>query len=197
MLIKAMSLPQDFLSTSDRPFIKLENQVQRLMEAHLAPMQPTQVNKITTSCEICSGPHDTRYFMEDHEQAFVEYASSRTDEAGVYGKKFRRVRKEYARICRKYELRHGFTILDSIATNMDPSCQILGITFKTPYKDPEMSELSSEDNDLLSSRIILSEDDYDRGCRKPSDLQSIPTTRKLSERESPSEIINLDHFYDT
>ncbi|GJW99981.1 hypothetical protein Tco_0183895 [Tanacetum coccineum] len=27
-------------------------------------------------------------------------------------------------------------------------------------------------------------------------LQSIPTTRKLSERESPREIINLDHFYD-
>ncbi|GJU76834.1 MAK10-like protein [Tanacetum coccineum] len=28
-------------------------------------------------------------------------------------------------------------------------------------------------------------------------LQSIPTTRKLSERESPREIIDLDHFYDT
>ncbi|GJV17624.1 hypothetical protein Tco_1362947 [Tanacetum coccineum] len=28
-------------------------------------------------------------------------------------------------------------------------------------------------------------------------LQSIPTTRKLSERESLREIINLDHFYDT
>nr|GEU57503.1 hypothetical protein [Tanacetum cinerariifolium] len=28
-------------------------------------------------------------------------------------------------------------------------------------------------------------------------LQSIPTFRKLSERESPREIINLDHFYDT
>ncbi|GJV57661.1 hypothetical protein Tco_1458666 [Tanacetum coccineum] len=28
-------------------------------------------------------------------------------------------------------------------------------------------------------------------------LQSIPTTRKLSERESPREIINLDNFYDT
>ncbi|GJU22763.1 MAK10-like protein [Tanacetum coccineum] len=55
---------------------------QRLMEAHLAPTQPTQVNKITTSCEICSGPHDTQYCMEDPEQAFVEYASSRTDEAG-------------------------------------------------------------------------------------------------------------------
>ncbi|GJR88271.1 MAK10-like protein [Tanacetum coccineum] len=28
-------------------------------------------------------------------------------------------------------------------------------------------------------------------------LQSIPTTRKLSERESPRRIIDLDHFYDT
>ncbi|GKE35232.1 MAK10-like protein [Tanacetum coccineum] len=28
-------------------------------------------------------------------------------------------------------------------------------------------------------------------------LQSIPTTRKLSEKESPMEIIDLDHFYNT
>ncbi|GKF20264.1 hypothetical protein Tco_0068902, partial [Tanacetum coccineum] len=28
------------------------------------------------------GPHDTRYCMEDPKQAFVEYVSSRTDEAG-------------------------------------------------------------------------------------------------------------------
>ncbi|GJR92054.1 hypothetical protein Tco_0216065 [Tanacetum coccineum] len=52
------------------------------MEAHLALTQPTQVNKITTPCEICSGPHDTQYCMEDPEQAFVEYTSSCTDEAG-------------------------------------------------------------------------------------------------------------------
>ncbi|GJT48095.1 hypothetical protein Tco_0974252 [Tanacetum coccineum] len=57
--IKAIALPQDVPSTSDRHLIELENQVQRLMEAHLALTQPTQVNKITTSCEICSGPHDT------------------------------------------------------------------------------------------------------------------------------------------
>ncbi|GJR70212.1 MAK10-like protein [Tanacetum coccineum] len=68
-----------WLQTSDRCLIEL---VQRLMEAHLALTQPTQVNKITTSCEICSGPHDTQYCMEDPEQAFVEYASSRTDEEG-------------------------------------------------------------------------------------------------------------------
>ncbi|GJW72738.1 MAK10-like protein [Tanacetum coccineum] len=52
------------------------------MEAHLASTQPTQVNKITTSREICSGPHDTQYCMKNPELSIVEYASSCTDEAG-------------------------------------------------------------------------------------------------------------------
>ncbi|GKF87002.1 hypothetical protein Tco_0254829, partial [Tanacetum coccineum] len=65
----AIALPQDVPITSDRCLIELENQVQRLMEAHLASTQPTQVKKITTSCEIISGPHDTQYCMEDPEQA--------------------------------------------------------------------------------------------------------------------------------
>nr|GEY03571.1 MAK10-like protein [Tanacetum cinerariifolium] len=81
-LVKAISFPQDVPSTSDRRLIGLENQVQRLMEAHLAPNQPVQVNKIASSCEICGGPHDTQYCMENLEQAFVDYASSCTDEAG-------------------------------------------------------------------------------------------------------------------
>ncbi|GJU56058.1 hypothetical protein Tco_1229772 [Tanacetum coccineum] len=72
-MFSPIALPQDVPSTSDRHLIELENQVQRLMEAHLAPTQPTQVNKITTLCEIC---------MEDPEHAFVEYASSYIDEAG-------------------------------------------------------------------------------------------------------------------
>ncbi|GJU69652.1 hypothetical protein Tco_1255911 [Tanacetum coccineum] len=81
--VKAISLPQYVPSTSDRRLIELENQVQRMMEAHLALKQPIQVNKISFSCEVCSGPHDTQYCMENHEQAFVEYASSRTNKAGV------------------------------------------------------------------------------------------------------------------
>ncbi|GJR89197.1 hypothetical protein Tco_0213208 [Tanacetum coccineum] len=36
MPIKAIALPQDVPSTSDRCLIELENQVQRLMEAYLA-----------------------------------------------------------------------------------------------------------------------------------------------------------------
>ncbi|GKA94739.1 MAK10-like protein [Tanacetum coccineum] len=81
-LIKANSLPQDVPSTSGRRLIQLENQVQCLMEAHLAPKPSVQVNKITSSCEICSGPHDTQYCMENPEQAFVDYASLCTDKAG-------------------------------------------------------------------------------------------------------------------
>ncbi|GJU62717.1 hypothetical protein Tco_1244552 [Tanacetum coccineum] len=46
--------------------------------------QDVPMNKITSSCEICSGPHDTQCCMENPEQAFVEYASSRTDEAGAW-----------------------------------------------------------------------------------------------------------------
>ncbi|GJY72890.1 MAK10-like protein [Tanacetum coccineum] len=82
-LFKEISLRQDVPSTSVRRLIELENQVQCLMEAHLAPVQPTQVNKITFSCEICSGPHNTQYCIKNPEQAFVEYASSLTDEAGA------------------------------------------------------------------------------------------------------------------
>ncbi|GKE30985.1 hypothetical protein Tco_1450307 [Tanacetum coccineum] len=52
--VKAISFPQDISNTSDRCLIELKNQVQRLMEAHLAPKSPTQVNKIASSCEICS-----------------------------------------------------------------------------------------------------------------------------------------------
>nr|GEU49839.1 hypothetical protein [Tanacetum cinerariifolium] len=84
--VKAITLPQDVLSTSDRRLIELENQVQRLMEAYLAPTQPTQVNKVSSLCEICSGAHDTQYCMENLEQAFVDYTSSRTNKVG--GKRF-------------------------------------------------------------------------------------------------------------
>ncbi|GKB84624.1 hypothetical protein Tco_0956896 [Tanacetum coccineum] len=79
--VKAISLPQDVPSTSDRRLIELENQVQCLMEAHLAPKSSIQVNKINSSGEICGGPHDTHYCMENPEQAFVDYASLHTDEA--------------------------------------------------------------------------------------------------------------------
>ncbi|GKA25464.1 hypothetical protein Tco_0711573 [Tanacetum coccineum] len=49
--VKTNSLPQDVSSTSDRHLIELEDQVQRLMEAHHASKSSVQVNKIASSCE--------------------------------------------------------------------------------------------------------------------------------------------------
>nr|GEZ34084.1 MAK10-like protein [Tanacetum cinerariifolium] len=153
--VKEISLPQDVPSTSDHCLIELENQVQRLMEAHLALMKPTQVNKITFLCEICSGPHDTQYCMENPKQAFVEYASSHTDEATGSNRDDEGI--EWL------DVKEPLDLVDINGTK--------DITVKTPYKDKKRSELSNEGHNLLSSRIILSEDDYDIGCRKPSDLE--------------------------
>ncbi|GJT69409.1 hypothetical protein Tco_1028695 [Tanacetum coccineum] len=325
-LVKAIALPQDVLSTSDCRLIELKNQVQCLMEAHLALKKPTQVNKITTSCEIYSGPHDTQYCMEDPEQAFVEYTSPRTDKAGgkwytfkpeqnnigdTYNPSWRShpnlrlskfesdFKRQQGKMTNKIDTvkaitdrivgalpsdtvknsklkvnsttlvlssrsyptedsqcsthtygsintitihpkqqsnshkskaeeedqkREGnpeytdnfahneqqrdtpqlgmkdTTVVDNLGSNGDdegiewldveepldlvdtseesvyeslikemPKCS-LNYDFRIK-KDPERSELSSEGHDLLLSRIILSEDDYDRGCRKPSDLE--------------------------
>nr|GEW62433.1 MAK10-like protein [Tanacetum cinerariifolium] len=82
-LVKAISLRLDVLNASDRCLIELENQVQCLMEAHLAPKPSIQVNKFASSCVICNGSHDNQYYMENPEQAFVDYASSCMEEAGA------------------------------------------------------------------------------------------------------------------
>ncbi|GJX94968.1 hypothetical protein Tco_0349554 [Tanacetum coccineum] len=43
---------------------------------------PVGNNMVPLRSDTICGPHNTQYCMEDPEQAFVEYASSRTDEAG-------------------------------------------------------------------------------------------------------------------
>ncbi|GJT06560.1 hypothetical protein Tco_0841022 [Tanacetum coccineum] len=148
--VKVISLPQDVPSTSGRRLLELKNQVQRLMEAHLDPMQPTQVKRITSSCEICSDPHDTQYCMENPEQAFVEYASSRTDKAGG----------------------HKFTANAYI--DVDLPMNIMYLAYYNSirkngyeYKGRNLVGLGRD----MQYLIILSKDDYDRGCRKPSDLE--------------------------
>ncbi|GJZ65017.1 hypothetical protein Tco_0621713 [Tanacetum coccineum] len=72
------------------------------------------------------------------------------------------------------------SVYESLIMEM-PKCS-LNYDFKIKKGDPrnlkipcmigtERSKFSSEGHDFLSSRIILSKDDYDRGCRKPSDLE--------------------------
>jgi hypothetical protein len=80
--VKEISLPSNNPSTPNRRIMELEDQVKFLMKSYEAPKPSSQVNKITFSCELCSGLHDTHDCMELPEQAFADYASSRTDGAG-------------------------------------------------------------------------------------------------------------------
>nr|GEU56726.1 putative transposase (putative), gypsy type [Tanacetum cinerariifolium] len=206
-LVNVIALPKDVPSTSDRRLIELENQVQCLMEAHLAPTQPTQVNKITTSCEICSGPHDTKYCIKDPEQAFVEYASSRTDEAGGARTSYY-ARKDFLdchlpgewEITRDVELnplqdtlvfRRMVEFLRAIPINLKSNMWESEDLIKTPIN---WDNPSKNEDGTWHAKIRLI-DLY--GDEFTKTLQANPTTRKLFERESPRKIIDLDHFYDT
>ncbi|GKF29441.1 hypothetical protein Tco_0095783 [Tanacetum coccineum] len=62
-----------------------------------------------------------------------------------------------------------------------------------PFKDT-LDKLPKNGDGAWHAKIRLIDPDGEEFTKT---LQSIPTTRKLSERESRREIIELDHFYDT
>ncbi|GJT47819.1 protein kinase-like domain, concanavalin A-like lectin/glucanase domain protein [Tanacetum coccineum] len=271
-LVKAISLPQDVQSTSDRHLIELENQVQCLMKAHLAPNLPVQVNKIASSLQSSLGKEDrnfsspkrvhfvntiTTIIKEDEPKGIrilepdatgeINHSTTIEKEEAIKkeskgsetvikeGPKF--IANAYINLDspmnvmsvsyynairnRGYEFRGqnfvgigkdmhvsvgnmshviDFTILENIEANIDPSLfqvvfgrpfmeitklildreqglitftdGIKEVLFKTPYRDSKINDLTSEVHDLLSSRVILSEDDYSRGCERESDLES-------------------------
>nr|GEZ54114.1 MAK10-like protein [Tanacetum cinerariifolium] len=179
-----ISLPQDIPSTFDRHLIELENQVQRLMKAHLAPNLPNQANKIASSCEICSGPCDTQYCMENHEQAFAKYASSCTDEVG--GKDAELCPFKDVLVFRKM-VKFLRTIPINLKGNMWESKELIEnrLNWNRPPK---------EDDRAWHAKIRLIDPDGEKFTKI---FQSILTTRKFSKKESPREIIDLDHFHDS
>ncbi|GJR15580.1 hypothetical protein Tco_0798232 [Tanacetum coccineum] len=192
--VKAIILPQDVPSTSDR----------RLSES-------SKIN----------GPHDIRYCMEDPEQAFVEYSSSRTDEAGGA------LPKDTVK-----NLKLSTTLVLSARSypTEDPQCStqtygsINAITIHTEqqsasYDDGE-KENKEEDEDLkdfldchLPGEWEISRDAelnpfkdtlvFRRMIDRPQmgkeftkTLQSIPTYLEVSKREVQERSL-LGHFYDT
>ncbi|GJU72809.1 MAK10-like protein [Tanacetum coccineum] len=152
--VKAITLPQDVPSISDRRLIELENQVQLLMKAHLAPTQPSQVNKVTTSCEICSGPHDTQYCMENPEQAFIEYASSRIDEAGGKWYTFKPEQNNLGYTYNPSWKSHSN--LSSINTiSIHPKQQLPEIETEPPHPEEPEPTLEDEFQDLHLNLTVL------------------------------------------
>ncbi|GKC99606.1 MAK10-like protein, partial [Tanacetum coccineum] len=186
--VKAIALPQDVPSTFDRRLIELKNQVQRLMEAHPALTQPTQVNKITTSCEICNGPYDTHYCMEDPEQAFVEYASSCTYKAGdARLSKFKaNFKQQQSEITNKID-----TVLKAITD------QIAGTLPSDIIKNPKLSTYP-----VLSARSYPTKDQQcSTQTNEEDNLENIhvdpPTPPDLSVRFITEKVLKFNSFFES
>ncbi|GJW41286.1 hypothetical protein Tco_0067131 [Tanacetum coccineum] len=214
---KAISLPQDVPCTSDRRLIELKNQVQRLMEAHLAPKSPVQVNKITSSeqNQKSSSPKHVLFVNtitiirkedEPMEAGIIEPNETKNNDHNTIvededkGQNFIGIGRDMHVFVGNMSHVMDFTILEKIKANIDPSLShvvfdrpfvkitklildreqglitftdgIKKVTFKTPYRDSEMDDLTSDEHDLLSSRVILSEDYYRRGCERASNIES-------------------------
>nr|GEU33830.1 ribosomal protein [Tanacetum cinerariifolium] len=73
----------------------------------------------------------------------------------------------------------------------DPETPLLEDLIKNPI---DWDKPPKDEDGAWHAKIRLIDPDGEEFTKT---LQSIPTTRKLFERESPREIIDLDHFYDT
>nr|GEU31492.1 hypothetical protein [Tanacetum cinerariifolium] len=91
-----------------------------------------------------------------------------------------------------------FTLLDFIDCHLPREWEIARDVELNPFKDTlvfkRMDKAPKNGDGAWHAKIRLIDPDEEEFTKT---LQLIPTTRKLSERESPREIINLDHFYDT
>ncbi|GJZ10684.1 hypothetical protein Tco_0545443, partial [Tanacetum coccineum] len=118
-----------------------------------------------------------------------------------------------------------FTILKNVEANIDPnSSQVVfgrpfvettklildgekalikfidgtrKVAYETPYKDPKMDDLTSEGHYLLSSKIILSDDDISitHDCNKRDVLESDCTNELGNKVDEPIEL--SDHMFRT
>ncbi|GKE04067.1 MAK10-like protein, partial [Tanacetum coccineum] len=92
----------------------------------------------------------------------------------------------------------GITRKDFLDCHLPGEWEIARDAKLNPFKDTlvfrRMDKPPKNRDGAWHAKIRLIDLDREESTKT---LQLIPTTRKLSERESPREIIDLDHFYDT
>ncbi|GKA90439.1 MAK10-like protein [Tanacetum coccineum] len=197
--VKAITLPQDVQITFDRHLIKLENRVQRLMEPYLASTQLTQVNKITASCEICNGPHDTHNYMEGPEKACVDYASSHANE--IRGKSYQ-IRLEKALLDfdsnQEKTLSHLRTQLEQQHDDMIGKINLLWKTVSEKLNDA--SPPKNAGNSMAPKSITaISHDEKEelrkKGIKSPSILLSLKYLSPASIKELNKNPLSLKRVH--
>ncbi|GJZ75680.1 hypothetical protein Tco_0640145 [Tanacetum coccineum] len=145
--VKEISLPQDVPSTSNRRIIELENQVQCLMEAHLAPKSSIQVNKIASSCEICSGPHDTQF--SKFEADFIQQQSKITNKIDTFLKAINdQMTGALPSDTVKNPKLRDYSTSPVLSPRSYPTRDVMFIEIVKKYDDPSEEELGGDENNV-------------------------------------------------
>nr|GEU59412.1 zinc finger, CCHC-type [Tanacetum cinerariifolium] len=142
---------KDFLKLVDSLDLNGENKertLQRLMEAHLAPTQPTQVKKSLPHVRSVVVHTILGIAWKILNKPFIEYASSYTDKARVLGKPF----------------------IDISNKTYDPPERVVRFTnrtdeiaYKMPHKIEQYNSLSDLEKEHTKSVYLRNEEDKRRG----------------------------------
>ncbi|GKA82806.1 hypothetical protein Tco_0789554 [Tanacetum coccineum] len=189
--IKAISLPQDVPSTSDRHLIKVENQVQHLMEAHLAPKQPSQVNKTTSSWKPT--------FNLAHTQTFtIPQNSSLSTDSSSYQMKIEKALINFD----SYQERRLSSLGTQIGQQQDDMISKINLLWKTiseklddtptrntEYEDKEEGSVKSSATEYKDHEITVKsveefkEETKEEEKDNPEHFDAFPTMKELRYHE--------------
>nr|GEV91044.1 hypothetical protein [Tanacetum cinerariifolium] len=229
--VKAISLPQDVPSTSDRHLIELENQFQRLTEARLSPKQYVQVNKITSSfLEVLAHAPIYNAILDKYVEslklgkngsAFIQgEMPAKMEDLGLFtlpcklgdSKPFDTLADLGSCEFLNYHLPREWEIARD--DEIDPFKDLLVFRRMIEFlgalpinlkgnmwgsedlieKPINWDKPPKNEDGAWHAKIRLIDPDEERFTKT---FQSIPTSRKLFEKENPREIIDLDHFHNT
>ncbi|GJW71824.1 hypothetical protein Tco_0128741 [Tanacetum coccineum] len=252
--VKAISLPHDVPNASDRRLIELENQVQRLMESHLAPKPYVQVTKSLLHVRFVVAPTTLNIAWKISSKLLLIMHPRVSTKREVHIGKLKLLEDFHVNDmekdptcpllvaigflatagavidCKKAKIAVGEGITRSIfrveEIDLGVEYEIARDAELNPFKDVlvfrNMVQFLGtiainlkgniwESKELIEKKIDWNKPPKERdgawhikielidpnGEKFNKTFQSIPATRKLSEKENPREIIDLEHFHDS
>ncbi|GJZ30221.1 hypothetical protein Tco_0575268 [Tanacetum coccineum] len=132
--VKAIALPQDVSNTFDRRLIELENQVQCLMEAHLALTQTLSVNKslpITICIQLFMASQDAR--LSKFEADFKQQQNEMTNKIDTVLKAITRIAGALpSDTIKNPKLSTSLVLSARSYPTMDPQCSTMSMVRSMP-----------------------------------------------------------------
>jgi hypothetical protein len=136
--------------------MELEDQVKFLMKSYEAPKPSSQVNKITSSCKFCSGPHETHNCMELPKRAFKEFASSRADKMEDRWPTTNRGPRNFGEAYEAWKDKPNFRGYQTQSVSLNDSSPLAWFEHYPPQNTPKQSYEEALRKFFLSQELQLS-----------------------------------------